>query len=129
MPKALKGCPKYKKSPHLVTLHQKHMSTSLQSLNSAQNLVFVFQTQCLRLWGIIWIGLINKSERFFGLFLYVSMSGSSSSGSGHKNHNIVSVTRLGDFLEFLGNKFYYKSSPNFGWRLGQLWKALLFKSN
>ena len=35
----------------------------------------------------------------------------------------------GRFLEFLGNKFYYKSSPNVLWLFGQLWNPLLFKSN
>ena len=36
---------------------------------------------------------------------------------------------IGRFLEVLGNKFYYKSSPNDWWLFGQLWKPLLFKSN
>ena len=31
-------------------------------------------------------------------------------------------------LEFLGNKFYYKSSPNVWWLFKQLWKPSLFKS-
>ena len=41
----------------------------------------------------------------------------------------ISVTQIGRFLEFLGNKFYYKSSPNVLWLFGQLWNPLLFKSN
>ena len=37
--------------------------------------------------------------------------------------------QIGQFLEFLCNKFYYKSSPTDWWLFGQLWKALLLKSN
>ena len=37
--------------------------------------------------------------------------------------------QIGQFLEFLCNKFHYKSSLNVWWLFGQLWKALLFKSN
>ena len=33
--------------------------------------------------------------------------------------------QIGRFLECIGNKFYYKSSPNVWWRFGQLWKPLL----
>ena len=36
--------------------------------------------------------------------------------------------QIGRFLEFHGNKFYNKCSPNVWWLLGQLWKPSLFKS-
>ena len=35
--------------------------------------------------------------------------------------------QIGRFLEFLGNKFRYKSNPNVWWLLGQLWKPLIFQ--
>ena len=41
----------------------------------------------------------------------------------------MSVTSLGNLLEFLGKIFFYKSSLNVWWLFGQLWKPSLFKSN
>ena len=36
---------------------------------------------------------------------------------------------MGQFLEFLADKYYYKSGPNVCWLFGQVWKLSLFKSN
>ena len=37
--------------------------------------------------------------------------------------------QMGPFLEFLGNQFYFKSSPNVWWIFGQLWNHRFLKSN
>ena len=46
-----------------------------------------------------------------------------------KIYSLTQWDQIGRFLEFHGNKFYYKNSPNVWWLFWQVWKPLLFKTN